>query len=699
MNGSGVRRWVWANLSITALLVLGGWIPTVRAQSAAKETTSAVPGRLRTLNDTDFFFVPPTSVEQWDKRVAQLREQLQVSLGLYPRPAFAPLKPVIRKVADRADYSVHAVHFESVPGLLVTGSLYLPKGNQAVKDGKRPGVLCPHGHWQNGRFYENTEAAAKKEIASGAESTMEGARYPLQARCANLAMLGAVVFHYDMVGYADNGPVPHREGFQDPRAALHLQGQTQLQTLNSLRALDFLVSMDQVDPKRVGVTGASGGGTQTFLLGALDERPAVAFPAVMVGTRMQGGCNCENAPYLRVGTGNVEIAGLFYPRPLAMSGANDWTVAIEREGLPELKKLYALGGVEERVQAKCWPEFGHNYNQKAREYMYGWMVRHLGLDGREPVRERNFEPVPPPALAIFDKEHPRPEYALAAGALRERLEKEEGEWIRSSMAGGAQGWRKAIGPYVRTVFDLDSIRPESIQVQELGKGESVAEIPLTRLEFSLAGKGRRLACDRLDPRSECRGTVIWVGTLKDPEVAQLLGQGWRVLVPGASFQRTGDDWKKAFARGSAPYSYCYNRPALAETVRDLALVVRGLRFQEGKPVVAGNLTAAVAGCQLGSEVAAVVADLNQFNYSKHAQSDWSQSGELFGFLPGALRFGGLPGLLAANPPAKVVLFGVEGTGLEGWSGLLKSGNREPDLKGGKPRDPADWVAQVVRLGS
>lgn len=695
MSGLRFAGQKWINSWVFGALFLFGISSGLRGQAAGKAAGPVGGSRLRTLNDTDFFFVPPQSGEQWAKRSAHLREQLNVSLGLYPKPGFVPLKPVVREVADRPEYSVHAVHFESVPGLLVTGSLYLPKGKEAVKDGKRPGVLCPHGHWQNGRFYENSEAAAKKEIASGAESTMEGALYPLQARCANLAMLGAVVFHYDMVGYADNGPIPHRDGFQDPGAALHLQGQTQLQTLNSLRALDFLHSMNQVDPKRIGVTGASGGGTQTFLLGALDERPAVAFPAVMVGSRMQGGCNCENAPYLRVGTGNVEIAGLFYPRPLAMSGANDWTIAIEKEGLPELKKLYALGGVDNLVQAKCWPEFGHNYNQKSREYMYGWMVSHLGLAGEVPVREKSFKPVLPAALAVFDKEHPRPESALSAAALRARLEKEEEEWIRSNRAAGAQAWKKAVGPFARTVFDLESIRPEAIQVRELGQGESISDFACQKLEITHSGTDRKLICDRLEPKSGCKGTVVWVGKSKDPEVVGLLNEGWRVVVPGSSYQRGGDAWKKAFTRGNAPYTYCYNRPALAESVRDLALVVKGLRFTEGMPVMAGNTLAAVAGCQLGESVKAVVADLNHFNYTQHASVDWGKDGELEWFLPGALRFGGLPGLLSSNPPSRLVFFGVEGTGAGDWSELLKSGDGMPELIGGNPKGPAEMVAQIT----
>ena len=170
--------------------------------------------------------------------------------------------------------------------------------------------------------------------------------------------MGCVVFHYDMVGYADSQQIGHRQGFLDVEAELRLQSFMGLQTWNSVRALDFVMSLPDVDPSRVAITGASGGGTQTFLLTGIDDRLTAAFPAVMVSTAMQGGCVCENCSYLRVGTGNIELAGLFAPRPLGMSGANDWTLGIERKGLPELKALYRLYGAEDRVLARCFPQFG-----------------------------------------------------------------------------------------------------------------------------------------------------------------------------------------------------------------------------------------------------------------------------------------------------------------------------------------------------
>src|SRR5205085_12283617 len=125
-------------------------------------------------------------------------------------------------------------------------------------------------------------------------------------------------------------------------------------------------TLPDVDAGRIGVTGASGGGTQTFILCAIDDRPAAAFPAVMVGTAMQGGCICENASYLRIDGNNVQIAACMAPRPLGMSAANDWTVDIKTKGFPELKQIYRLyadkGVSEDNVIAEHFP-FGHNYNQ------------------------------------------------------------------------------------------------------------------------------------------------------------------------------------------------------------------------------------------------------------------------------------------------------------------------------------------------
>ena len=137
--------------------------------------------RLEPLKDLDGYFpwTPPTSPQAWQTRADQLRMQMRVALGIWPAPTKTPLRPVIHGKVDRDDYTVERVYFESMPGFFVTGSLYRPK-----KEGRHPAVLCPHGHWANGRFYEDSEANVKKTIEKGGEALIENGRVPLQARCA-----------------------------------------------------------------------------------------------------------------------------------------------------------------------------------------------------------------------------------------------------------------------------------------------------------------------------------------------------------------------------------------------------------------------------------------------------------------------------------------------------------------------------------
>jgi dienelactone hydrolase len=466
--------------------------------------------RLEKAKDLNGYFpmAVPATKEAWEKRRQDLREQVLVAEGLWPMPAKIPLKPVIHGTIDRDDYTIEKVFFASLPGHYVTGNLYRPKAK-----GKHAGVLCPHGHWPNGRFYENNEKAIENDLKSGAEKTKESAGYPLQARCAQLARMGCVVFHYDMVGYADSKPIGHRSGFTDADAELRLQSFMGLQTFNSIRALDFLLSLPEVDPKRIAVTGASGGGTQTFILTAVDDRPAVAFPAVMVSTAMQGGCVCENCSYLRQQAGNIDLAALFAPKPLAMSGAKDWTIDIETKGLPELKKVYGLYGAEEKVLAKCFPQFGHNYNQVSRELMYNWFNKHLQLGQPEPVAEKPFVPVAPKDLSVFNDQHPQPKDAVAAEALRKYLSESSDKQIATLMPKDAETlkeFRRVVGTALRVMIGDRLPAPEEIEESRPFEKEEKDGLLYRRFFIGRKGQGEQIPVVGIRGKDFDGTVVVWI---------------------------------------------------------------------------------------------------------------------------------------------------------------------------------------------
>ena len=347
------------------------------------ETIDATDDTRRTRGRTNYQgadFQAPATAQAWRDRAIHLREQMLVALGLWPMFPKTPLKPTITGKLDRGDYTIEKVVLETLPGFTLSGNLYRPAG----QCGRLPAILCPHGHWEDGRM--NPE---------------------VQQRCIRWAKLGCIVFMYDMVGYNDSKPFTH--AFLNDRLRRWGLSLPTLQTWNSIRALDWLTSLPDVDPARIGCTGESGGGTQTFLLTALDQRIKVSAPVVMVSDTFQGGCVCENAAGLRFGTDNVEFAALCAPRPLIMVGASgDWTAKTMSQAFPAIRGVYSLVGSSDRVTAQVF-DFPHNYNKTTRNAVYAFMSRWLlGIEDSTKTQEGDQKPEKPEDLVTFDAAHPAP---------------------------------------------------------------------------------------------------------------------------------------------------------------------------------------------------------------------------------------------------------------------------------------------------
>jgi dienelactone hydrolase len=627
----------------------------------------------KTLNDY-FPFQAPKTREEWENRKLELRQQLAIANGLWPMPAKTRLAPVIHGKIERDEYTIEKVFFASYPGHYVSGNLYRPKG----KTGKLPVVLCPHGHWPNGRFYDAGEAAAKQQIASGAEQTMESARFPLQARCAMLARMGCIVFFYDMVGYADSQKIQHRAGFTDAQAELHLQSFMGLQTWNSVRALDFVLGLPEADPTRVAITGASGGGTQTFVLGGLEDRLTAAFPAVMVSTGMQGGCVCENCPYLRVGTGNVELAGLFAPRPLAMSGANDWTIAIETKGLPQLKELYKLYGAEDKVAAKAWKEFQHNYNQPAREMMYAWFNKHLRLGFTEPILEKPFLPVPPKELSVYDSDHPLPKDAVDAAGLRKYMTEvsdKELAALKPTDAASLSKFKSVFGPALRVMVG-DKLPATDIVDEFAARNVKGTGFVIRRSYLSRAGTNQTIPIHLISGKDPSGTVVVWVhtggikGLTAGPAAAvlkDLMAQKVTVVAVDPFLAGEGaDNPPQPVNKQYAGFTFGYNRSILANRVGDILSAVAHARdhlkarkihlvgFEKAGPWVV------LARGLCGDAVERCAADMNGFQF----EDITSTADE--NMLPGALKYGGMAKLSALCAPGELYLHNLPQGGIGDW---------------------------------
>jgi dienelactone hydrolase len=394
-------------------------------------------------------FSPPVfkTRAEWEVRAAHLRKQIQFAAGLLPMPEKHPLHAQVFGRVERKGYTVEKVLLETMPGFYLGGNLYRPLG----RTGPFPGIASPHGHWAYGRL-ENSAVAS------------------IPGRCINLARQGYVVFSYDMVGYDDTIQMPHTA--TGKREQLWGFGLLGMQLWDSIRVVDFLESLPDVDHERIGATGASGGATQILMLQAVDDRIKFSAPVNMISSIYQGGSPCENAPLLRVGTNNLEIAALMAPRPMMMiSTTQDWTKNTPRVEYPAMQAMYGLYDKEVNVQT-LEVDAPHNYNRDSREAVYRFFAKTaLGADPESPdYKEKGFTPEKPGDLmALFNRTQPK------NAVMYEKLVE---QWIA-----GAQKQNSASPDRERVALALAVDVPKKVLDQRDGD----------RVVLSRAGVGDRVA--------------------------------------------------------------------------------------------------------------------------------------------------------------------------------------------------------------
>lgn len=321
-----------------------------------------------------------STAAQWNAYRATLREKILRSVGLAPLPERVPLSLKTGRRIEHEDYVIERVYYQVFPGAYASGYLYTPKpavfaGQSPTGPRRRlPAVLNPHGHWA------------------------QGAAHPVvQSRCIGLAKKGYVAFSPDSTHVADLGYGLCPIG---------------LMTWNNLRALDYLESLDFVDPKRIACTGASGGGQQTMYLAAVDDRVRVLVPAVLVSyfrrilfVSEEAHCFCNHAPGIARVTDETEMAAMFAPRPTRfICATGDWTREFPRQEFPEIQHIYSLiGGDVDCVQF----DKPHNYDHDSREQMYAWMNKYLlGLDDPQLAQEPDITPETPETLLALSRPQP-----------------------------------------------------------------------------------------------------------------------------------------------------------------------------------------------------------------------------------------------------------------------------------------------------
>jgi dienelactone hydrolase len=610
-------------------------------------------GRQPVTLNTPRTFGTYTNANQWWREQADARNQILVSAGLWPLPpARTPLNAQISGRIERDGYTVEKVQFESFPGLFVGGNLYRPR----AREGPFPAMLNPHGHSELGRLTDDTT-------------------FSTAARCIQFARMGVVAFSWDMIGYHDTAQFSARDAegklvkptFYDNHVALFRNPTNQLWNLNllglqlwnAMRAVDFVAGLPDVNPRAIGCTGESGGGTQTFLLAAVEERVRFSAPIVMVSHTMQGGCWCENAPGLRIRHFNVDFAAAGAPKPQLLVGATgDWTKAtLEVEG-PAIAGIYKLLDQPTNFAAVRL-DFPHNYNRDTREHVYSWVGRWLlGKPAGTPIPETAYTKEADADLLVF------PDGKFPPTALNEA--DFIAEWTKARQAA-----LERLRPTDAASFTnfMNSLR--MLQRHTLGlDGSEWDVVPFGA--FGRPGNGDRIEKTLLMPNDE--GWLDAVVIIAHPGGKGVIEKGGKLSRFAARLVRDGyavlafDAFETGRNRRELPPLFdqhftTYNRTVFQERVQDTRTTCAyAAKFvQGGKKILVGFGEAGAWTMMAGNLVDATIADCEG--------ADPDSPERLMSptrFFPGARLSGGLPVNTALVAPKTLVLQHTAGKFETGW---------------------------------
>lgn len=286
----------------------------------------------------------------WEARRDTLRKEVRERLGIDKLlPLCSKEKPEYSKIRKFDGYTVQNFRLKTANGHTVCGSIYAP-----TSKGKHPLIICPNGHFSNGRY-------GKVQ----------------QLRLGTLARMGAICVDYDLWGWGESADEVGSKAHQTPEAHV-------MQALNGIRILDWMIQRKDVDTKRIGVNGGSGGGTQTVLLTVLDDRFTAANPVVSVSSWFDGGCPCESGMPIQLaggGTCNAELAAMFAPKPMMLvSDGGDWTSTTPELEYPYLQRIYGFYGATDKVSNIHLPKERHDFGDNKRNAVYKFFIDTFKLD-------------------------------------------------------------------------------------------------------------------------------------------------------------------------------------------------------------------------------------------------------------------------------------------------------------------------------
>lgn len=510
----------------------------------------------------------PQSMDEWQHRRALLKQNLLAAWGGFPDVP-CDLEPKKLGEFTRPGYRVEKLIFQTRPGVWMTANTYVPD-----KPGRLPAILNVHGHW----------AGAKQDPV-------------VQSRCIAAAKLGFFVLCVDAFGAGERAVGKKLGEYHGEMVAatlfpvgLPLSG---LQVYENMRAVDYLLTRPEVDPERIGITGASGGGNQTMYAGAFDERFRCVVPTCSVGNYQAylsaACCMCEVVPGALTFTEEGDVLGLAANRGLMVTSATkdafQFSVGEAKKSVARaeaIAKLFKDAEVRHTII-----ESEHNYNQPMREAMLGWMTKHLKEEGDgSPIAEPTIETEDPELLRCFPGESRPDDFVtipqFAAAEARRLLAQiavpsTTDEWSAMRQHGITE-LQEALGEMPQdSPLNLKSERHAD------GKVETLTFEPEPGLTLNLK---RNVIVDaaRIALVLDMDGGAEAAYSSKLAE--QLRDKGWMVV--GCDLRATGtsavlrDQIGRAPDHNSAEWSLWIGRPLLGQWTWDVQRSLDALKEKDGK---------------------------------------------------------------------------------------------------------------------
>jgi dienelactone hydrolase len=516
----------------------------------------------------------PTSLDEWKSRRTQIREKLLKAWGGFPKD-HAALNSKVLGTLQRDDYRVEKVIFQTLPDVWMTANAYVPD-----LPGKRPAVLCVHGHWKG----------AKQDPH-------------VQARCIGLARLGFFVLAVDAFGAGERGIGKALGEYHGEMVAATLypigKPLSGIQVYENQRAVDYLLTRSEVDGDRLGITGASGGGNQSMYAGAFDERFKAVVPVCSVGNyRSYLGaacCMCEVVPGVLQFSEEWGVLSLTAPRALMIISATrdafQFSVGEAKKSLAFVKPVYQLYERPTSVKHAIF-ESAHDYNNPMREAMYGWMTRHLKGEGDgSPIPEAAMETEDPETLRCFPGET-RPDDWMTIPKFASR---EARALLAGTKAPASNEEWKSSAKRLRRTLDksvLGGTRPRPVPTRS-----TLDTSPQQKITFAPESGVKLTATRTVGKGLQKRGTVIVLSlegeaAITSHELAMAVHESGRRVV-SLSLRATGehahpsDKIARAPDHNTAEWSLILGRPLLGQWVLDVRSAITTL---EAHGYAVDNLT-------------------------------------------------------------------------------------------------------------